>query len=128
EELCLVAGEELTEARLALGEHAQLVGELEALIREQPLRERPRGQLMLALYRCGRQAEALELYQQARTALLEELGIDPSPELQALYKQILNQDETLTFKARPPTPPTNLPVPPTPLVGRTRELAELCSL
>src|SRR4051794_24337969 len=98
EELRLVAREELLEARLLLGQDAEVVGELERLVGDQPLRERPRGQLMLALYRCGRQAEALEAYHEARGRLLDELGIDPTPELQALYKQILNQDGALTIK------------------------------
>jgi predicted ATPase len=128
EELRLTALEERIEAELAFGKHNELTAELETLVAEQPLRERLRGQLMLALYRAGRQAEALEAYQQARTALVEQLGIDPSPELQTLYKQILNQDEALTVEAPPATPPTNLPAPPNALVGRQRELAELIEL
>ena len=95
EELRLAALEERIEADLALGRHAQLVGELEGLVAEHPLRERLRGQLMLALYRSGRQAEALEAYQQARRTLVEELGIDPTPPLQALERAILQQDPGL---------------------------------
>ena len=72
------------DAELLLGRHTELVGELEALVAAHPLRDRLRGQLMLALYRCGRQAEALEVYRAARLALADELGLDPSPELQEL--------------------------------------------
>lgn len=95
EELRLAALEERIDADLALGRHADVVPELEALVAEQPLRERQRGQLMLALYRSGRQAEALEAYQEARGALVEELGIEPSPALQRLERAILNQDPEL---------------------------------
>jgi predicted ATPase/DNA-binding SARP family transcriptional activator/Tfp pilus assembly protein PilF len=128
EELRLVAREELLEARLALGQHAEVVGELEALIREQPLRERPRGQLMLALYRSGRQAEALEWYRDVRERLVEELGIDPSPQLQALYRKILNQDASLIVDGPSLQAPTNLQAPSTALVGRMRELADVQAL
>jgi DNA-binding SARP family transcriptional activator len=95
EELRLVALERRIEADLVLGRHAELVGELEALIPKHPLRERLRAQLMLALYRSGRQAEALEAYQEARRALVDELGIDPSQSLQELEKAILRQDHAL---------------------------------
>src|SRR5688572_5780314 len=81
EELRTVALEERIEADLALGRHAELVSELEALVAAQPLRERPRTQLMLALYRSGRQADALAAYRTARETLVVELGIDPGPEL-----------------------------------------------
>src|SRR5215218_4075014 len=82
EDLRLAAVEERIEADLALGRHADLIGELQALIAENPHRERLRGQLMLALYRSGRQAEALAAYQAARHALVDELGIEPSANLQ----------------------------------------------
>ena len=95
EELREAALEERFEAHLALGRGADLVGELEALVAEHPLRERLRGQLMLALYRSGRQAEALELYQTTRRLLVDELGIDPSPSLQRLETAILRQDPSL---------------------------------
>src|SRR5262249_3673563 len=72
------------DARLQLGEHRAAVTELERLVYEHPLRERLRGLLMLALYRCGRQADALAAYQEARSALVEGLGIEPGPELRAL--------------------------------------------
>src|SRR5919198_5009786 len=77
EEQQLAALEQRVEAQLALGRHAELVPELEGLVREQPLRERPRGQLMLALYRCGRQADALEVYRSGRRLLGEEPRAQP---------------------------------------------------
>src|SRR5262245_21366993 len=89
EERHLVAVEERIEADLALGGHADLVGELEALIAQHPLRERLRGQLMLALYRSGRQAEALHAYQETRRTLVEELGIEPGQALQRLHTRML---------------------------------------
>jgi DNA-binding SARP family transcriptional activator len=94
-ELRLHALEERVDARLELGEHAQLVPELEALVAQEPLRERPRAQLMLALYRSGRQAEALERYRSGRQLLVEELGIEPGPALQELERAILRQDAAL---------------------------------
>jgi predicted ATPase/DNA-binding SARP family transcriptional activator len=128
EELRLACLEERLEADLALGRHGELVGELEALISEHPLRERLRGQLMLALYRSGRQAEALEAYQQARRSLVEELGIEPNTELQELNRAILRQEAGLAVEPPPKPPPPSLPAPATPLVGRRRELAELQAL
>src|SRR5712692_11117613 len=101
EDLRLAAVEERIEADLALGRHADLIGELEALIAENPHRERLRGELMLALYRSGRQAEALETYQAARRALVDELGIEPSAALHRLEKQILTQDNELDTPPRP---------------------------
>ena len=92
EELRLTALEGRFEAEVEAGRHVQAVAELEALVEEQPLRERLRGLLMLALYRSGRQAEALQAYQDARRALVEELGIDPGPELQELQGAILRQE------------------------------------
>jgi len=83
------------EAGLALGGHGALVGELQALVREQPLRERLRGQLMRALYRSGRQADALALYEATRRVLAEELGLDPGPELRRLQRAMLAQDPAL---------------------------------
>jgi DNA-binding SARP family transcriptional activator len=99
EELRLATLEQRIEADLALGHHAALVGELESLNKDNPLRERLRGQLMLALYRAGRQAEALEVYQDARRVLVGELGIEPNPALQRLEKAILNQDPSLDLAA-----------------------------
>src|SRR5215211_1752854 len=95
EELKTTAREELFEAELKRGAHAQLVADLETFVVEHPLRERPRGQLMLALYRSGRQADALEVYRRARETFVEELGIDPSAELQQLEQAILRQDPAL---------------------------------
>jgi DNA-binding SARP family transcriptional activator len=101
EELRLGAIEERIAAELELGAAAGLVGELEAIVREHPLREAPRGQLMLALYRSGRQAEALQAYQDARRTLVEELGIEPTPALQQLHASILRQESTLQPQALP---------------------------
>jgi DNA-binding SARP family transcriptional activator len=95
EEARLDAVELRVEADLALGRQAQLVPELEELVARAPYRERPRGQLMLALYRSGRQADALALYRQTRETFVEELGIEPSRELQELEQSILRQDESL---------------------------------
>ena len=88
------------EAELALGRHADLVSELEAAVAEQPLREHLRAQLMLALYRCGRQADALEAYRSARRTLVEEVGVEPGAELRALQDAILAQDPALIRRAR----------------------------
>ena len=95
EEQRLTVLEQRIQADLALGRHAELVPELEGLVREQPLRERLRGQLMLALYRCGRQADALEVYRSGRQLLDEELGLKPDDELQRLERAILNHDHSL---------------------------------
>ena len=125
EQLRLAAVEARIEAELARGDHELLVPELEALIAEHPYRERLRGQLMLALYRLGRQAEALEAYQATRRLLVEQLGIEPGPELQELERAILRQDPALApqTSAMP-----RLPVPATPLVGRGLELAAVTGL
>jgi predicted ATPase/DNA-binding SARP family transcriptional activator len=129
EELRLGATEALMELRLAAGGQGGLVGELEGLVAAQPLRERLGGLLMVALYRSGRQADALNLYQQTREVLAEELGIDPSPELQRLYHQILVQDPALdAAKGAVAAPPHNLPERLTSLVGREEELRELGKL
>jgi DNA-binding SARP family transcriptional activator len=95
EELRLGALERRIEADLALRRHAELVGELEVLVREHPLREALRAQLMLALYRSGRQAEGLDLYRETRRLLVDELGIEPSPALQELEHAILRHDPAL---------------------------------
>ncbi len=101
EEARLAAFEERIDAELALGRHAALVSELEALVREHPLRERLQGQLILALYRCGRQADALERYQQARRQLIDALGIEPGPALKELERAILEQDPALDAPSQP---------------------------
>src|ERR671922_2561448 len=95
EELRAAALEDRIEADLALGRHGQLIAELEQLVNEHPLREPFRGQLMLALYRAGRQADALAVYQRARKTLVDELGIEPSESLRKLEHAILTQDASL---------------------------------
>src|SRR5947207_2505025 len=92
EELRVVALMDRVEAELELGAAQQLVPELEALVAENPLQERLRGQLMLALYRCGRQADALAVYRETRRLLREELGLEPGRALQELERAILRQD------------------------------------
>ena len=101
EELRLAILEERIEADLTLGAHSQLAGELEALVAAHPLRERFRQQLMLALYRCGRQAEALDVYRDARQALSDELGLDPTESLRRLEERILRQDPELDLPDDP---------------------------
>jgi DNA-binding SARP family transcriptional activator len=100
EELRLAALTERIEADLALGRHEELIGELEALARRYPFQERLIAQRMLALYRSGRQAEALEVYRGARHALVEQLGIEPGASLQALERAILQQDPALDLRHR----------------------------
>ena len=95
EERRLVAIEQRIDADLALGRHAALVGELATLVTQEPLWERPRAQLMLALYRSGRQAEALEVYQQTRRTFQKDLGLEPSAELQELQRAILAHDPAI---------------------------------
>lgn len=104
EERRLVALEERIEADLADGRHGDLVGELEALIAQHPHRERLRGQLLLALYRSGRQSEALHAYQEARTALVAELGLEPGPALRRLEQAILQHDPSLDLPDASPAP------------------------
>jgi predicted ATPase/DNA-binding SARP family transcriptional activator len=128
DELRLACVEERVEADLRLGRHAALVGELEAFAIEQPLRERLRGQLILALYRSGRQAESLAQYQATRRMLADELGLEPSPQLKELERMILAHDPGLNAPALPPRSRSNLPLQPTPFVGRERELEELVGL
>jgi len=120
-ELRVAALEQRIDAELASGRHVEVVGDLEALVSEYPLRERLRRQLMLALYRSGRQAEALETYRAARKALVEELGIEPARELRELQQAILVQDPALELAAAEPAAETPHGV----FVGRRSELAEL---
>ena len=112
DELRLEAEEERIEAALTLGRAAELVGDLEALVEAEPLRERRRAQLMRALYRSGRQADALGAFREARRLLLEELGIEPGPELRELERAILNQDPSLDGPSarRPPIAVARRPV------------------
>jgi DNA-binding SARP family transcriptional activator/tetratricopeptide (TPR) repeat protein len=117
EELRLACLEERIEADLARGGHAELVSELEGLVKEHPLRERLRAQLMLALYRSGRQAEALAAYQDARRVLVDELGIEPGKLLRELEQAILRQDSALDpgdgfeVRAEPERRPAAAPLP-----------------
>jgi DNA-binding SARP family transcriptional activator/Tfp pilus assembly protein PilF len=139
----LVAVQALTDARLALGEHARLVPELERLAHHHPYHEEIHGQLMLALYRTGRQADALAAYQRLRVTLAEELGIDPSPALRDLEAAVLRQDVALDPPAAPislaPAPvattvpvagaiPAQLPAGVRAFAGRRRELGQLDAL
>jgi DNA-binding SARP family transcriptional activator len=101
EELRLAAVEDRVDADLALGEHASLTAELQALVAEHPLRERLRGHLMLALYRSGRQAEALDVYHAGRRELVEGLGLEPSAALRELERAMLRQDPILDAPGRP---------------------------
>lgn len=126
-ELRLLAVEDLIEARLDLGQHERLVGELEALVSEHPLRERLWGQLMVALYRSGRQSEALRAYQRLRRILGEELGIEPSPEIQDMEDRILTHDPGLSA-ANVPRGRTNLSPSLTSFIGRTTDLREVSEL
>jgi predicted ATPase/DNA-binding SARP family transcriptional activator len=137
EEMRLLAIEARIEADLVLGRHADLVGELEMLVVKQRGRERLAGQLMVALYRCGRQSDALDVYQRVRVHLLEDLGLEPGPALQRLQARVLAQDPALA----PPDAPrvrqqtasvssssaddgarSNLPTPISSLIGRQREI------
>ena len=142
EERRLAVLEARIEAELALDDPAALVGELEALVRRHPLRERLRGQLMLALYRAGRQAEALDVYQHARVQLADELGLEPGPALKQLQRQVLEQAPALLHVSSLPNDHSEprltasasagdsraLPRPATPLIGRERELAAVRGL
>jgi DNA-binding SARP family transcriptional activator len=104
EELRVEALERRFEADLALGRYAELVGEGQALVREHPLRERPRALLIKALYGSGRQVEALHVYRETRQLLVDELGIEPSPALQALQQAVLRHDPALTSQEVPVPP------------------------
>ena len=145
DELRMLAQEDFYDVRLELGQHADLVADLDQAVLEQPMRERLWGQLMTALYRCDRQADALRTYAQARERLADELGIDPGQALQELELAILRQDPALTAPPAPlasprgvadtarvalaatklpgvaPREPARLPRPSTPTFGR-REL------
>src|SRR4051794_2404442 len=128
EELRLEAIEERFAAELECGRSADLVGELRALVAEQPLRERLRGSLMLALYRAGRQADALEVMRAGRRLLVEELGLEPGPELRRLEAMILAQDPDLGADAPAAAPEAPLPTPANATIGREGELAEIDAL
>ena len=127
EDLRLVALEERIAAELALGRHAGLVAELQAMVAEEPLRERLRTQLMLALYRSGRQPDALAVYHDTRKALLD-LGLEPGSELRELEAAVLRQDATLTVDPPELRARRRLPAPATPLVGRRSEVEDVARL
>jgi predicted ATPase/DNA-binding SARP family transcriptional activator len=143
EELRLAALEKRVEADLGLGRHAELTAELETLVGEYPTREHLHGQLMLALYRCGRQADALAAYRRARKVLVEQLAIEPSAPLRQLEQAILRQEPSLELEAtiltaRPRTSRAgqhaerdtshNLPAQVSSFIGRERQLSELRGL
>lgn len=128
EELRVEAVEERLTAELAAGRDADLVGELQALVAEHPLRERLRGQLMVALYRAGRQAEALEVMRAGRQLLVDELGIEPGPELRELERMILAHDVALTAERPSAGLAGRLPAPVNETIGRGRELGEVQEL
>ncbi|MBB6172021.1 putative ATPase/DNA-binding winged helix-turn-helix (wHTH) protein [Nocardiopsis mwathae] len=130
EELRLAAREDLNEAELERGEHRALLTELRDLVAAHPLRERPRAQLIRALYGAGRQAEALAEFEDTRRMLAEELGTDPSPELAELHLAVLRGDPALSAPAAPdPEPPRQrLPAQLTSFVGREAELERIDAL
>jgi predicted ATPase/DNA-binding SARP family transcriptional activator len=143
EELRLTAFEKRIEADLELGRDADLIAELETLVEAYPLREHLHAQLMLALYRCGRQADALAAYQRARRILVDQLGIEPSAPLRELEQAILRQEASLDLVAtnatrvagpsrpassRPRDTPHNLPAQLSSFIGRERQLSELREL
>src|SRR5215469_10770342 len=139
-----LAAEDRIDAWLALGRHAEAAAELEAMVEARPLRERRWGQLIIAAYRCGRQADALRAYQRCRTVLAGELGLEPGPELRRLEAAVLAQDSSLGWQPDPAAVAVAAPAPPVPagarpagvppaagerpapsLVGRDAELAHL---
>jgi predicted ATPase/DNA-binding SARP family transcriptional activator len=129
EEERLVALEERLELELALGRHTVVVPELEELAASERLRERVHEQLMLALYRSGRQSDALNVYRTLRRALVEELGIEPSPAARELHRRLLAQDPALELEPQATAAaPPRLPRASTPFLGRARELAEVTAL
>jgi DNA-binding SARP family transcriptional activator/tetratricopeptide (TPR) repeat protein len=142
EQLRVQAAEWRAEAGMHLGRHEELVPELRDLAQRHPLREHVHGQLMLALYRCGRQAEALNTYQDARRVLVKELGVEPGAPLQKLYRQILAADPALSVSEpgpddgkradaadrRPAVVPRQLPAPVPHFTGRAGPLKTLTDL
>ncbi|MBT2231996.1 AfsR/SARP family transcriptional regulator [Nonomuraea sp. NEAU-A123] len=140
DETRLLVLEERLDAELALGRQAEAVGELTELVRAHPAREHPRAQLMKALYRLGRQADALTVYHEGRQALSDELGVDPGAKLQELYEAVLRADSALdSAPPAPPTPPpprrpgpgavpAHLPRGVADFTGREKPLAELADL
>jgi DNA-binding SARP family transcriptional activator/Tfp pilus assembly protein PilF len=137
-ELRTGAAEDRADLLLAVGRAAEVVPDLTALVAEHPLRERARGLLMIALYRCGRQAEALQVFQDARERLAEDLGIDPGGELTTIHGQLLAMDpalaghaetrETTSLSARAASPPAQVPPEAAGFAGRAAELRRLNTL
>ncbi|WP_214401048.1 ATP-binding protein [Pseudonocardia lacus] len=139
QELHLQLHEARLEALLALGRDLDVIAAARPLVADNPLRERLHASLVLALYRAGRQGDALDAYQAARRVLARELGLDPGPRLRLLERQVLAQDDALrwrppadshppTTSAGPPPGPDRPPMPPTGLVGRREHLADLHDL
>jgi DNA-binding SARP family transcriptional activator/predicted ATPase len=128
--LKLSVEEEWTDAELAVGNHISVVDRIERLVAEEPLREKRWAQLMTALYRCGRQAEALRAFKEARQVLADELGVEPSPLLVMVEEQVLLQDQALDLETiRPPLRRSiRLPVETSTFIGRAQEAAEVDKL
>jgi DNA-binding SARP family transcriptional activator/tetratricopeptide (TPR) repeat protein len=128
----ITVNEDRIQLELELGRHRELVGELGELIHEYPLRERLRGQLMLALYRCDRMAEALQAYRDARQVMIDELGLEPSERLQRLERSILNADpslnppqETISVQPTRTRAPSLLPIDIADFTARSEQVAEI---
>ena len=128
EELRLQALELKIDARRARGEHSEVLGQLDELVAAEPYRERLREQLVLALYRAGRQQEALAAYREARRALADDLGVEPGPALRELERAVLRHDASLTLEHREAVPRPRLPAATSPLTGRRLELAAVEAL
>lgn len=127
EEERLTALEARMDADLRLGRHAELVTELPGLLAEHPLRERMRGQLMTALYRCGRRAEALRVFHETRALTVAELGVEPGPELQRLHRELLTEPRPAPEPAPRPVSRNHLPRDVPDFAGRDAELELLCA-
>jgi WD40 repeat protein/DNA-binding SARP family transcriptional activator len=126
QELRLTAAELALNADLAGGGHQEVIGDIEALLAENPLRERLHGLRILALYRCGRQAEALDAYRDARRTLVEQIGVEPGPELRRLHEAVLRQDASLDVRPVVADLPRELDATTAPpLIGREGELRRL---
>ncbi|GAA0418885.1 SARP family transcriptional regulator [Acrocarpospora corrugata] len=132
DELRLTISEQLIGAEFALGRHAQVLGELTALVSRHPTHERLRGDLMIALYRVGRQSDALAVYRQGRQALVEELGVEPGPELRAVHEAILKSNAALLGPVSPPKRhslvPAQMPPATIDFTGRAPETDALTTL
>jgi predicted ATPase/DNA-binding SARP family transcriptional activator len=124
----VVALELRNEAALQLGRHDDVLAEIEQLVAEHPYRERLREQWILALYRAGRQKDALDAYRETRALLIDELGVEPGAALQELERAVLRQDASLAAPVARPAAPIRLPTPPTRLVGRRLELVSVTAL